>query len=120
MTYRTLFFFAWLLLAAIPASAVMLKPSSIRADQNSPVPSSAERPVMSAVQSGVITAIDVAQHTMVVEKTPYIFFAGLTKVRSVDPLVNGNPLKLKVGQSIDFSTVMEVDGKQRVTEVVVK
>jgi hypothetical protein len=100
------------------ASAIMVKPGTIPAGTGA---SAQVQPAMPAsMKSGVISAIDISRNIVVIGGATYMFVPALTKLRSSNPLINGNPLKLAPGQSVRFLTTEESGGKQRVTEVILK
>ncbi len=124
MSHRNQIIFALgvfgLVFAAFPVSAVMLTPSSAADIRSSEVQDDTNVTAQPTVQTGVISAIDIAKRTIMIERTSYFFVAGLTRVHSKNPLIDGNPLKLKVGQAIEFVTKVEAGGRMRISDVVVK
>jgi hypothetical protein len=105
-------------LISMSASAIMVKPGTIPAGTGA---SAQVQPAMPAsMKSGVISAIDISRNIVVIGGATYMFVPALTKLRSSNPLINGNPLKLAPGQSVRFLTTEESGGKQRITEVILK
>lgn len=99
-----------------PSFAVRLTPSSSSGVTNGGTTGS----LLPVASSGVITEIDIAKQTIKVANATYMFVPSLTKVSSVDPLINGNPLRLKPGQIIEFTVITDATGKQRITDITVK
>jgi hypothetical protein len=103
-------------IASPSAFAVRLAPSS----SSQVGKGAAGGPLLPVASSGVIASIDIAQQSIKVGNATYMFVPSLTKVYSVDPLINGNPLRLKAGQTIDFTIITDAAGKQRIADITVK
>lgn len=68
-------------------------------------------------RAGRIESIDIGASTIVIGGRNYIFSPSMVSVHAVDPAVDKNPLKLRPGYNIYFTTVTEIAGKERVNEV---
>lgn len=105
-------------LVCVSASAIMVKPGTASARTNSST--HVQQASTGSMKSGMISAVDIGRNIIVIGGSTYMFVPALTKVRSSNPLVNGNPLKLAPGQSVQFLTTDETGSRQRVTEVILK
>lgn len=113
-------FFIGMFLSWAPVNAVMLSPSSAEVERALPSKMDKNANSISNMREGIIRALDVASNTIVIGTTSYLFFPGLVKVQSSNPLINGNPLRLQIGHHVKFFIVAESSGKFRVSDVIVK